>query len=253
MNLPTTRSNLELRKWDPLTLDGCFNIAVFGARNTGKSCLVRDLIYNLHRKGYPRIVVFSGTEEANAGYKSIVPAKYVHNGLNLDEFRTLYATQKRVVSSWREAMNSCPDEVKDVDPRLVIVLDDLMYRKHLTKSELFGEIACNGRHYMITLIITVQYVMSLDIVVRSNLDYVIVLRESIPRNMQKLYECFFGIFQRRDDFYRVLSACTEAYECLVLDKTRPTNCITECVYWYKAALPLPAFVFGSLESRTWSR
>jgi hypothetical protein len=249
---PPTRSTLELMRWDTSTLVDCFNIAVFGARNTGKSCLLRDIIYRLHTKGYPRIVVFSGTEEANAGYKGIIPPRYVHNGLDLDAFRSLYETQKRVVSTWREAKERCPDEVRDVDPRLVIVLDDLMYRRHLTKSEIFGEIACNGRHYMITMILSVQYLMSLDIVVRSNLDYVVVLRESIPRNLQRLYESFFAIFRKRDDFYAVLAACTNDYECLVLDKTRPTNDVASVVHWYRAQVPLPPFVFGSRESRAWA-
>lgn len=238
------RSSLALTAWDFQTVD-CFNLAVFGARNTGKSTLVRDIIYRMHKKGYKRIVVFSGTEEANAGYANIVDPAVVHNGMDMEDFRTLYETQKRIVSSWREAMDKCPDQVKDIDVRLVIVLDDMMYRRHMTKSEIFSEIACNGRHYKIVLIITVQYVMSLDIVVRSNLDYVLVLRESIPRNMQKLHECFFGVFGKKDDFYRVLSACTENYECLVLDKTRPTNDIQSIVRWYKADPNLPPFVFGT--------
>ena len=247
-----TRSSLELAKWDPLGTVECFVMAVFGQRNTGKSCLVRDIIYRLHVKGYPRIVVFSGTEEANAGYRHIVPAKYVHSGMNVDDFRILYETQKRIVSTWREAMERCPEQVKDVDPRLVIILDDLMFRKNLTRSELFGELACNGRHWKIVMIVTCQYIMQLDPVLRQNLDYVLVLRESIPRSMQKLYQEFFGIFRKRDDFYKVLSACTENYECLVLDKTKPTNEIQSVVHWYRADVNLPPFVFGSSESRAWA-
>lgn len=240
-----TRSSLELKPWDITSTVDCFNLAIFGQRNTGKSTLVRDIIYNLHKKGYPRIVVFSGTEEANAGYKHIVPPDFVHSGIDLEAFRALYETQKKIVSSWREAMDKCPDQAKDVDVRLIIVLDDLMFRRHLTKSEIFGEIACNGRHYKICLIITVQYVMSLDIMVRSNLDYVITLRESIPKNMVKLHDCFFGIFHKKDDFYRVLSACTENYECLVLDKTKPSNDIQAVVFWYRGQVNLPQFVFGT--------
>lgn len=239
-----TRSELALKQWDPMDMVECWNMALFGSRNTGKSTLIRDIIYRLHQKGYPRIVVFSGTEEANAGYANIVDPAVVHNGLDLEEFRALYETQKRIVSSWREAYQRCPDEVKDIDVRLVIVLDDLMYRRHLTRSELFGEIACNGRHYKICMVVSSQYVYSLDIVVRSNLDYVVVLKESIPKNMAKLHECFFGMFRKKDDFYRVLGACTENYECLVLDKTRPTNDIQAVVHWYKATPDLPEFVFG---------
>jgi hypothetical protein len=31
-----------------------------------------------------------------------------------------------------------------------------------------------------------------------------------------------------------MDACTENYECLVLDNTAKSNKITDCVFWYKA-------------------
>jgi hypothetical protein len=33
-----------------------------------------------------------------------------------------------------------------------------------------------------------------------------------------------------------MDACTENYECLVLDNTSKSNDVTNCVFWYKAAL-----------------
>jgi hypothetical protein len=35
-------------------------------------------------------------------------------------------------------------------------------------------------------------------------------------------------------FSKVMDACTENYECLVLDNTVKSNKITDCVFWYKA-------------------
>ena len=40
-------------------------------------------------------------------------------------------------------------------------------------------------------------------------------------------------------FNQVMNACTENYECLVLDNTSKSNKIEDVVYWYKAALHKP--------------
>jgi hypothetical protein len=37
-------------------------------------------------------------------------------------------------------------------------------------------------------------------------------------------------------FCQVMDACTENYECLVLDNTSKSNKITDCVFWYKSPI-----------------
>jgi len=37
-------------------------------------------------------------------------------------------------------------------------------------------------------------------------------------------------------FCKVMDACTENYECLVLDNTVKSNRIQDCVFWYKATV-----------------
>lgn len=37
-------------------------------------------------------------------------------------------------------------------------------------------------------------------------------------------------------FNQVMTACTENYECLVLDNTSKSNKIEDCVFWYKAKI-----------------
>jgi len=81
-----------------------------------------------------------------------------------------------------------------------------------------------------------QYVMDLPPALRANVDYVFILRENIIQNREKLYKSFFGIFPSFDMFCKVMDACTENYECLVLDNTVKSNKITDCVFWYKAKI-----------------
>ena len=44
----------------------------------------------------------------------------------------------------------------------------------------------------------------------------------------------------------MLNACTEGYDCLVLDNTSKSNNIQDCVYWYRAK-PNRNFKIGSKE------
>lgn len=245
------RSSLHLKKFDPNQMSDCFNMVVIGHKGCGKSTLMRDLLYRLHMKGYPRVVVFSGTEEGNSFYSRCVPKAYIHHGLDLEKFKSIIDVQRKIVASCRDA-ESRLGRPTNIDTRLILVLDDLMYKKTMTRSEIFSELFLNGRHWSISLILSTQYLMSLDIACRSNVDYLFVLREMIPRNRQKLYDNFFGIFPRKQDFYHVLDACTRNYEALVLDNTNPNIQVEKSVFWYRSTLDLPPFMFGNHRFQAWA-
>ena len=49
----------------------------------------------------------------------------------------------------------------------------------------------------------------------------------------KLWKNFCGIFPTFQSFQETFTACTENYECLVLDNTSKSNKIEDCVFWYK--------------------
>lgn len=247
------RSSLKLKRFDPDgQMNDCFNMVLLGHKHTGKSSLIRDMLYRLHVNGYPRVVVFSGTEEGNDFFKRCIPRAYIHHGLNMEKLKNIVDVQRKIVASCRDAEKEL-GRSPDVDPRLVIVLDDIMYKRYVSRSELFGELFMNGRHWKISVILSCQYVMLLDTACRSNIDYLFVLREPIPKNRVKIYDNFFGIFDRKQDFFHVLDSCTQNYECLVLDNTAPSMSIQKCVYWYKAVIDLPNFTFGTRRFHQWAQ
>lgn len=207
-----------------------------------------DVIYHLNLLAYPRIVVFSGTEEGNEFYSSRIPASMIHHGLDLPKLEQIVNSQREIVANVRRVESELGRPV-DIDTRLLIVLDDVMYKKGLARSEVFAQIFCNGRHWNITMLITCQYVMMLDTTCRANIDYVVVLKENMPRNRQRIYDNWFGMFPKKQDFFNVLTQCTQNYEALICDNTQPTTDPEKCVFWYRAPYPPPSFVFGSEEFR----
>jgi hypothetical protein len=119
-----------------------------------------------------------------------------------------------------------------------------MYDKKMIRDPNIRGIFMNGRHWRITFMITMQYCMDLPPDLRANIDYIFILRENIIQNQEKLYKNFFGIFPHMDTFKEVMTACTEGYDCLVLDNTSRSNKITDCVFWYRAK-PNRKFKIGS--------
>jgi hypothetical protein len=87
--------------------------------------------------------------------------------------------------------------------------------------------------------------MMLNVTCRSNVDFVFALKESKRTNRVRIWEDFFGMFDRKQEFMTVFDQCTQNYECLVLDNTTPNTNIEGCIYWYKANPQLPSFLFGS--------
>ena len=50
-----------------------------------------------------------------------------------------------------------------------------------------------------------------------------------------------------------MTACTENYECLVLDNSSKSNKIEDVVYWYKAKFPIKKFKVGGKKLWKWSK
>ena len=92
----------------------------------------------------------------------------------------------------------------------------------------------NGRHHHITMIVACQYCMDLPPDLRTNADIVYALKQSSDTCRKSMYYNFFGAFNSPKDFRIALDACTDSYQCLVLDNTIPTTDIPKIMFWYKA-------------------
>ena len=207
-----------------------FNAVVIGKKNTGKSTLIQDILYYLSKTGMPRACVFSGTEESNGFYKKFIPGTFIFDDQDVENsLKAIVSNQKKL------AMQKRLGELdNNLDTRIVIVLDDIGYKKDILKSEIIRQIFMNGRHHHIILIVACQYCMDLTPDLRTNADYVYVLKQNADKNKRSLYENFFGALDKPKDFSTVLDACTQNYQCLVLDNTIPTTIIPNICFWYKA-------------------
>ena len=82
--------------------------------------------------------------------------------------------------------------------------------------------------------ITMQYALGIPPNLRTNIDYVFILRENYVSNRKRLYEHYAGMFPTFEMFCQVMDQCTENYECLVINNNAKSNKLEDQVWWYKA-------------------
>lgn len=211
--------SLHLRRFNPTTMRDNSIVVYIAKRMSGKSTCVKDIMY--HKRHLSAGVVMSGTEEGNGFYKEFIPDLFVYNEYRSDVIEKVVNRQKTLVKK------GCKDSV-------FVICDDCMYDKKFLRERIMRQIFYNGRHWNIFFMLTMQYCMDLSPDLRSNVDYIFVFRENILQNREKIYKNFFGIFPTFDMFNQVMNACTENYECIVLDNTIKSNKIEDVVFWYKA-------------------
>ena len=134
----------------------------------------------------------------------------------------------------------------NIDPSAFLILDDCLYDNSWIKDQNVRCLFMNGRHYKMLFLITMQYALGITPNLRTNIDYVFILRENIVSIRKKLYEHYAGMFPTFEIFNQVMNQCTENYECLVIHNNAKSNKLEDQVFWYKAE-EHPPFKLGAPE------
>ena len=228
--------NLELKRFDMKTISFKPNeskgpvIVLIGRRDTGKSFLVRDLLY--YHQDIPIGTVISGTEEGNGFYGKMVPKLFIHNEYNTAIVENILKRQRGVLKQIKKEMEAFKRST--IDPRTFVILDDCLYDNTWARDKMMRLLFMNGRHWKVMLLITMQYPLGIPPTLRTNIDYVFILREPYIANRKRIYENYAGMFPTFESFCQVMDQCTENFECLVINNNAKSNKLQDQVFWYKA-------------------
>jgi hypothetical protein len=228
--------NLELKRFDMKNISFKPNeskgpvIVLIGRRDTGKSFLVRDLLF--YHQDIPIGTVISGTEEGNGFYGRMVPRLFIHNEYNTAIIENILKRQKGVLKQIKKEMDQFKRST--IDPRTFVILDDCLYDNTWAKDKMMRLLFMNGRHWKVMLLITMQYPLGIPPTLRTNIDYVFILREPYIANRKRIYENYAGMFPTFESFCQVMDQCTENFECLVINNNAKSNKLQDQVFWYKA-------------------
>ena len=227
---------LELKKFDMKNISCKPNenkgpvVVLIGKRDTGKTFLVRDLLY--YQQEIPIGTVISGTEEGNGFYGKMVPRLFIHNEYNTAIIENILKRQRTVLKQVKQEMETY--KRSNIDPRAFVILDDCLYDATWTRDKMMRLLFMNGRHWKVMLVITMQYPLGIPPTLRTNIDYVFILRENYIANRKRIYENYAGMFPTFESFCQVMDQCTENYECLVINNNSKSNKLHDQVFWYKA-------------------
>ena len=141
--------NLELKRFDMRTISFKPNeskgpvIVLIGRRDTGKSFLVRDLLF--YHQNIPIGTVISGTEEGNGFYGKMVPRLFIHNEYNSAIIENILKRQRTVLKQVKKEMETYKRST--IDPRAFVILDDCLYDNTWARDKLMRLLFMNGKMF----------------------------------------------------------------------------------------------------------
>ena len=122
---------LKLRKFDIRSIPSDKVVVFIGKRETGKSFLVKDLLY--YHKDVPLGTVISGTEAANTFYGNMVPSLFIHDAYTPQIISNAVRRQRMVIKQINKEQAKYGSS--NIDPRAFLILDDCLYDQTWVRDE----------------------------------------------------------------------------------------------------------------------
>jgi hypothetical protein len=223
---------LVLKKFDITKVASTSVVVMIGQRNTGKSFIVRDLLF--HHLELPVGMCISGTESSNEFYGKMCPSVFIHEEYTPELLEKYVKRQKAITK--RKNTEIRKYGTSRIDPRAFLIMDDCLYDKGWQNDKNIRACFLNGRHFHSFFIFTSQYALAAPPILRNNIDFVFILREPRFKARQLLHQNYAGFIPSFDVFCQIMDACTENYECLVVNNTTKSNKIVDQLFWYKASI-----------------
>lgn len=217
-------------------------IVLVAKRGSGKSTCIKNLMHHFDVNAHiPVGVVCSHSEDLDPFFSEFFPPAFIFN----DCIKMLHKVLERQEKIKDENKKLAAEGKPTKDPRILVILDDVIDNPSFMKDEAFRTIMLNGRHYDITLIIAVQYTKSLPPNARGNFDYIFIFKNDIAAEIKKLYTEYAGIFPKESIFKAALQAFTANHQIMVIDMVTASGDLNDKFFIYKAKLNLPYNHFGS--------
>ena len=146
-------ASLELQKFNMKNISFKPNeskgpvVVLIGRRDTGKSFLVRDLLY--YHQEIPIGTVISGTEEGNGFYGKMVPKLFIHNEYNTAIIENILKRQRTVLKQVKVEMDTY--KRSNIDPRAFVILDDCLYDNTWARDKMMRLLFMNGELFAIVI------------------------------------------------------------------------------------------------------
>lgn len=220
---------------DPNDTKGGSRIIVIGGSGSGKSKLIKSLIYS-KKHMIPCGMFMSGSEDNNHDLNEYIPDLFVYNSYDEKSLESLIKRQKYA------------QKYKVPNPWCLLLLDDVTDSSKIFNSEIQSALFKRGRHMKLMYILSLQYALDLRATLRNSIDGVFILREPSPKIRRKLWENYAGIIPDFKMFCDMMDQLTTDHTAIYIHNRSTSNNIEDCVYYYRADIKkLDSFKFGCPE------
>lgn len=204
-------------------------VLVLGARGTGKTTIIMELLH--HMRHYPVGTIMVDTLDTAAEYAEHLPDSLIYSQYDPKIVSKLIAQQEEQIQQCKR------DGIMPVvvsSPKFLI-LDDLGFNKSIQKDDVLRRIYSNGRHFKLTTIIAAQYCMQVPKECRLMFDYVFTTYEKTSKYRQQIYDEFDVGFPDELTLHAIMTKCTQDYSVMVLDKRSSGRAgLTDSVFHFRA-------------------
>ena len=180
-------------------------ISIIGTCGSGKSFLLRNMIYQFSKKNFFKFgCVFTGTS-FNTDYE-FMPEGSVHSDYSEEKL-------EKYITTLRTWLEMHPGEKL---PPNFLILDDLL-GKMKPNTNSFSSLVSTFRHFNMTIFITSQYmVRNISTLLRELTDVAFIFRTRFKNSIECLYNAYGQLLDNQDEFSQVLNTATkETFSCLV--------------------------------------
>ena len=220
-------------KFEDVNYSGGSKIVVVGKPGTGKSTIIKALLYS-KKHIFPVGIAMNGSEDSNHAYKEFMPNSFIFNEYNEEKIQNLIKRQKI-------AQKHLPN------PWAVMILDDCTDDPKVFNKPLQQALYKKGRHFKLMYILSLQYAMDVKPVIRTNVDGIFILREPLLKNREALYKNYASIVPDFNTFCELMDQLTTDYTAIYIHNATQTNKWQDCVYYWKAPVVPRGWKFGSNE------
>lgn len=229
----TKGKKIILEKLNPRTLEPNRRFFFIGKTNTGKSYLLRDIMYYIKDK-YKKGLAFSASESINSFYSTLMDRKFIFNKHNSSILQQAFNHQQYVMNKLNKKHRY-----------FYIIYDDMIAdAKSWSKDPLIVNLFTLGRHYNIGFFLLSQYTNAVPPYAKNNVDYIFILQQQNYEEKLRLYKEYGSIFESKKDFYTALDQLTTDNGCMVINNTIKSNKIEKRVFYYKADRDPPNYILN---------
>lgn len=226
-------------------------IAIYGARGTGKTKIMKHLIHTLQsKKHFDKGFLFSNTAHLQPGTYDFIPKTNQHVGFKEDVIAKIIAEQMQDVQTKKK--NKQEKAIK----RILLIFDDVINDHRIRHSPILNQLYTQGRHmYLCPCILTQEIggAGGIPPTIRNNCDLVIGFNAGNQYDRDLMTERYLSLIHKKVGEHVYKDITSEIYRAIAIHFRAHGNSrkYQDYVYKYKAPEKDSVFTIGErLEDAT---